>query len=84
MSTEATEAAEAPFSRRTLFWGIFASLLAAAGFFLLSTYAPDFRQPEGGATPLSKGGTGYAGLVEWLKLTNGQAPPMARGEKDLE
>lgn len=84
MSAEAVEAAEAPFSRRTLFWGIFASLLAAAGFFLLSTYAPDFRQPEGGGTPLSKGGTGYAGLVEWLKLTNGQAPPMARGEKDLE
>ncbi|RUW03397.1 DUF4350 domain-containing protein, partial [Mesorhizobium sp. M1A.F.Ca.IN.020.03.1.1] len=83
MSAEATEAQE-PFSRRTLFWGIFASLLAAAGFFLLSTYAPDFRQPEGGATPLSKGGTGYAGLVEWLKLTNGQAPPMARGEKDLQ
>jgi len=78
----ATEAQE-PFSRRTLFWGIFASLLAAAGFFLLSTYAPDFREPEGGATPLSKGGTGYAGLVEWLKLTNGQAPPMERGEKDL-
>ncbi|RWH28456.1 DUF4350 domain-containing protein [Mesorhizobium sp.] len=83
MSAEATEAQE-PFSRRTLFWGIFASLLAAAGFFLLSTYAPDFRQPQGGATPLSKGGTGYAGLVEWLKLTNGQAPPMARGEKDLQ
>ncbi|RUU02675.1 DUF4350 domain-containing protein [Mesorhizobium sp. USDA-HM6] len=84
MSAEAAEAAQEPFSRRTLFWGIFASLLAAAGFFLLSTYAPDFRQPEGGGTPLSKGGTGYAGLVEWLKLTNGQAPPMARGEKDLE
>ncbi|WP_245420550.1 MULTISPECIES: DUF4350 domain-containing protein [unclassified Mesorhizobium] len=79
-----TDTAQEPFSRRTLFWGIFASLLAAAGFFLLSTYAPDFRQPAGGATPLSKGGTGYAGLVEWLKLTNGQAPPMARGEKDLE
>lgn len=84
MSAQAAEAAQEPFSRRTLFWGIFASLLAAAGFFLLSTYAPDFRQPEGGATPFSKGGTGYAGLVEWLKLTNGQAPPMARGEDDLE
>ncbi|PBC00794.1 hypothetical protein [Mesorhizobium sp. WSM3860] len=84
MSAEATEAAQEPFGRRTLFWGIFASLLAAAGFFLLSTYAPDFRQPQGGATPFSKGGTGYAGLVEWLKLTNGQAPPMARGEKDLQ
>ncbi|TIS63107.1 MAG: DUF4350 domain-containing protein, partial [Mesorhizobium sp.] len=84
MSAEAVETTQEPFSRRTLFWGIFASLLAAAGFFLLSTYAPDFRQPEGGATPLSKGGTGYAGLVEWLKLTNRQAPPMARGEKDLE
>ncbi|MBZ9818939.1 DUF4350 domain-containing protein [Mesorhizobium sp. CA4] len=83
MSAQPTEAAAEPFSRKTLFWGIFASLLAAAGFFLLSTYAPDFRQPQGGATPLSKGGTGYAGLVEWLKLTNGQAPPMERGEKDL-
>ncbi|MBZ9764903.1 DUF4350 domain-containing protein [Mesorhizobium sp. CA8] len=83
MSAQPAETAEAPFSRKTLFWGIFASLLAAAGFFLLSTYAPDFRQPQGGATPLSKGGTGYAGLVAWLKLTNGQAPPMERGEKDL-
>jgi hypothetical protein len=83
MSAQPAEADDAPFSRKTLFWGIFASLLAAAGFFLLSTYAPDFRAPEGGATPLSKGGTGYAGLVEWLKLTNGQAPPMERGEKDL-
>lgn len=84
MSAAATEAAQEPFNRKTLFWGIFASLLAAAGFFLLSTYAPDFRQPEGGGTPLSKGGTGYAGLVEWLKLTNGEAPPLERGEKDLE
>ena len=84
MSAPTTEAVQEPFSRKTLFWGIFASLLAAAGFFLLSTYAPDFRQPEGGATPFSKGGTGYAGLVEWLKLTNGQPPPMERGEKDLE
>ncbi|MBZ9847354.1 DUF4350 domain-containing protein [Mesorhizobium sp. CA14] len=83
MSAQPTGAAAEPFSRKTLFWGIFASLLAAAGFFLLSTYAPDFRQPQGGATPLSKGGTGYAGLVEWLKLTNGRAPPMERGKKDL-
>ncbi|MBZ9815445.1 DUF4350 domain-containing protein [Mesorhizobium sp. CA7] len=83
MTAQMTGAAQEPFSRKTLFWGIFASLLAAAGFFLLSTYAPDFRQPQGGATPFSKGGTGYAGLVEWLKLTNGQAPPMERGEKDL-
>ena len=82
MSAQAAET-EAPFSRKTLFWGIFASLLAAAGFFLLSTYAPDFREPAGGGTPFSRGGTGYAGLVEWLKLTNGQAPPMERGEKDL-
>lgn len=83
MSAGAADTTQEPFSRRTLFWGIFASLLAAAGFFLLSTYAPDFRQPTGGATPLSKGGTGYAGLVEWLKLTNGQAPPMVRSEKAL-
>src|SRR5438445_4612027 len=83
MSAPAAEAVREPFSRKTLFWGIFASLLAAAGFFLLSTYAPDFRQPEGGGTPLSKGGSGYAGLVEWLKLANGQSPPMARSEQAL-
>lgn len=76
-------AAQEPFNRRTLFWGIFASLFAAAGFFLLSTYAPDFRQPgNGGATPLSKSGVGYAGLVEWMRLT-GEAPLMARTEDDL-
>ncbi|OBQ58598.1 hypothetical protein [Mesorhizobium erdmanii] len=83
MSAPAAEAMQEPFSRKTLFWGIFASLLAAAGFFLLSTYAPDFRQPEGGATPLSKGGTGYAGLVEWLKLANGQPPPMVSSVEAL-
>lgn len=82
MSAPPIEAQE-PFNRRTLFWGIFASLLAAAGFFLLSTYAPDFRQPrDGGATPLSSGGTGYAGLVKWLRLT-GNPPSMARNESDL-
>ncbi|ANT51426.1 hypothetical protein [Mesorhizobium amorphae] len=84
MSAPAAEVpSQEPFSRRTLFWGIFASLLAAAGFFLLSTYAPDFRTPgNGGPTPLSKGGSGYAGLVEWLKLT-GEPPSMARNEDDL-
>ncbi|MER8475719.1 DUF4350 domain-containing protein [Mesorhizobium sp. M1163] len=82
MSAPAVEAQE-PFNRKTLFWGIFASLLAAAGFFLLSTYAPDFRQPgNGGATPLSKSGVGYAGLAEWLRLT-GETPAMARTEDDL-
>ncbi len=85
MSTATADTAEhEPFSRKTLFWGIFASLLAAAGFFLLSTYAPDFRQPSvGGATPLSKSGIGYAGLAEWLKLT-GEAPDMGRSDSDLE
>ncbi|TJV41879.1 MAG: DUF4350 domain-containing protein [Mesorhizobium sp.] len=83
MSAPAAETAQDPFSRRTLFWGIFASLLAAAAFFLLSTYAPDFRQPGGGATPLSKGGSGYAGIVKWLQLT-GTPPPMARSQKDID
>ena len=72
--------AQEPFNRRTLFWGIFASLLAAAGFFLLSTYAPDFRLGSiGGATPLSKSGIGYAGLAELMALT-GDPPEMARSE----
>ena len=83
-ASTADVAQQEPFSRRTLFWGIFASLLAAAGFFLLSTYAPDFRQPHvGGATPLSKSGIGYAGLAEWLELT-GETPDMARSDSDLE
>ncbi|UVK37452.1 DUF4350 domain-containing protein [Mesorhizobium sp. AR10] len=84
MSAATVETAEQePFNRRTLFWGVFASLFAAAGFFLLSTYAPDFRQPSnGGATPLSSGGTGYAGLVKWLRLT-GNSPSMARSESDM-
>ncbi|TIS73530.1 MAG: DUF4350 domain-containing protein [Mesorhizobium sp.] len=82
-ATTVETAAQEPFNRRTLFWGIFASLLAAAGFFLLSTYAPDFRQPgNGGATPLSKSGVGYAGLAEWLRLT-GETPAMARTDQDL-
>ncbi|RWE66072.1 DUF4350 domain-containing protein [Mesorhizobium sp.] len=82
-ATTVGTAAQEPFNRRTLFWGIFASLLAAAGFFLLSTYAPDFRQPgNGGATPLSKSGVGYAGLAEWLRLT-GETPAMARTDQDL-
>ena len=76
-------AAEAPFNRRTLFWGIFASLLAAAGFFLLSTYAPDFRLgAAGGATPLSKSGIGFAGLAELMTLT-GDLPDMAESTDDL-
>ncbi|RWF55681.1 MAG: DUF4350 domain-containing protein [Mesorhizobium sp.] len=82
-ATTVETAAQEPFNRRTLFWGIFASLLAAAGFFLLSTYAPNFRQPgNGGATPLSKSGVGYAGLAEWLRLT-GETPAMARTDQDL-
>lgn len=79
----AEAAAQEPFSRKTLFWGIFASLFAAAGFFLLSTYAPDFRLSGDGATPMSKSGPGYAGLAVWLRL-NGETPLMARTERDLE
>lgn len=72
------------FDRRTLFWGIAASLFAAAAFFLLSTYAPDFRRAgQGGATIQSRSGAGYAGLARLLALT-GQAPVMARTGKALE
>ena len=64
MSVAAGAAGAAPFNRRTVFWGICASLLAAAGFFLLSTYAPDFRiGTSGGTSALSKSGTGFAGLA---------------------
>jgi hypothetical protein len=85
VSTPAAETAAAqPFNRKTLFWGIFASLLAAAGFFLLSTYAPDFRLgTNGGATPLSKGGIGFAGLAKLMELT-GDQPQMARSEAEID
>ena len=72
------------FDRRTLFWGIFASVLAAAGFFLLSIYAPDFKLGrEGGGMPLAKGATGFAGLVRLLELT-GETTVMARTEADID
>ena len=84
MSVAAGAASEAPFNRRTVFWGIGASLLAAAGFFLLSTYAPDFKVGAGGGTSaLSKSGTGFAGLARLLALT-GDAPILVRNETDLE
>jgi hypothetical protein len=76
-------AAESPFNRRTVFWGILASLLAAAGFVLLSAYAPDFRLgQQGGASALSKSGTGFAGLVELMTLLDDE-PEMARSLDDL-
>lgn len=71
-----------PFSRKTVFWGVLASLLAAAAFFLLATYAPDFRLGrQGGASPLSKSGIGFAGLAKLLELTE-WAPEMGRGPVD--
>jgi hypothetical protein len=83
MSAVAT-GAEGPFNRRTVFWGIFASLFAAAGFFLLATYAPDFRVgTSGGASALSKSGTGFAGLARLLALT-GNAPILVRDVEALE
>lgn len=73
-----------PFERRTLFWGIFASILAASGFFLLSIYAPDFRiGREGGGTPLSKSATGFAGIVRLLELM-GEPVVIARTEADID
>ncbi len=72
----------APFNKRTVFWGILAGLLAAAAFFLLSIYAPDFRiGRQGGASPLSKSGAGYAGIVELLENT-GHEPVIGRGPID--
>ena len=80
----AATAAEGPFNRKTVFWGIFASLFAAAGFFLLSTYAPDFRVGTyGGASALSKSGIGFAGLARLLSLT-GDAPVLVHDFQDLD
>ncbi len=71
------------FNPRTMLWAAFASMMAAAAFFLLSTYAPDFRLAGAGdATPLSKSGVGYAGLAKLLTLT-GKPPEMARSVDDL-
>jgi hypothetical protein len=84
MSVEApSPAAETPFNRRTVFWGVLASLLAAAGFVLLSTYAPDFRLgQQGGPSALSKSGTGFAGLVELMTLMDDE-PETARSIDEL-
>ncbi|MFI0844036.1 DUF4350 domain-containing protein [Mesorhizobium sp. IMUNJ 23232] len=84
MSLEATSPATgAPFNRRTVFWGVLASLLAAAGFVLLSTYAPDFRLgQQGGSSALSKSGAGFAGLVDLMTLMDDE-PETARSVDDL-
>ncbi|MEQ1952230.1 DUF4350 domain-containing protein [Mesorhizobium sp. CN2-181] len=84
MSVEATsQTAGAPFNRRTVFWGVLASLLAAAGFVLLSTYAPDFRLgQQGGSSALSKSGTGFAGFVELMTLLDDE-PETARSLDEL-
>jgi hypothetical protein len=82
VSVEAAAAAT-PFNKRTVFWGVLASLLAAAGFILLSTYAPDFRLgQQGGASALSKSGIGFAGLAELMRL-NGDPPEMAYSLDEL-
>lgn len=84
MSAAAQPVAGQPFNRNTVFAGIFASLLAFAGFFLLSIYAPDFRLGQaGGASALSKSGIGYAGLARLMELT-GDPPAYARSEEDVE
>lgn len=72
------------FNPRTMLWAVLASMMAAAGFFLLSTYAPDFQMAgAGGATPLSKSAVGLAGVVELLGLV-GEEPVMARSDADLD
>lgn len=76
--------AESPFNRRTVFWGVLASLIAGAGFVLLSTYAPDMRiGQKGGVSALSKSGTGFAGLVELMTLLDDK-PETARSLDDLD
>lgn len=71
------------FNPRTMLWAALASVMAAAAFFLLATYAPDFRLAgKGDASPLSKSGVGFAGLAELLTLT-GKAPVMARTDDQL-
>ncbi|CAM5509197.1 hypothetical protein MAUB1S_08502 [Mycolicibacterium aubagnense] len=75
--------ASSPFNRRTAFGIVLASLLAAAGFVLLSTFAPDLRiGREGGASVLSKSGTGFSGLFELMTLL-GDEPETARSPDDL-
>ncbi len=84
MEAASQPAGEAPFNRRTVFWGVLASLLAAAGFVLLSTYAPDFRLgQQGGSSALSKSGTGFAGLVELMTLHGRRAARRREALDDL-
>lgn len=71
------------FNGRTMAWVVLASLMAAAAFFLLSTYAPEFRgRGKGGATPLSKSAVGYAGAAKLLELS-GRPVRMVRSEAAL-
>lgn len=83
MSAVAVEGTAQPtFNRKVVFWGILASLFAAAGFFLLATYAPDFKYGrQGGATALSKSGIGFAGIVKLLDLS-GHDPIIGKGPSD--
>ena len=75
--------ASSPFNGRTVFWGVLASLIAAAGFVLLSTYAPDLRiGRDGGASVLSKSGTGFSGLFELMRLL-GDEPETAHNLDDV-
>lgn len=71
------------FNPRTMLWVTLASLMAAAAFFVLSSYAPAFRQPgQSGATALSKAGTGFAGLVKLIELTD-RPPVLVRTKQGL-
>jgi hypothetical protein len=72
-----------PFDLRTVVLMIAAGLLAAAGFVLLIAYGPQFRAGhDGGAHPLSIGGTGFRGIVKLLDET-GIETAMVRDDEGL-
>lgn len=78
-----TAAQPSPFSLRTVVIMLAAGLLAAAAFVVLLAYAPDLRNGhDGGAHPLSVGGTGYHGIVELLDEV-GTPTTMVRDEDGI-
>ncbi|WP_199556062.1 hypothetical protein [Sandaracinobacteroides hominis] len=65
---------DSPFNPRLIIGIVAASALAFAAFLILFAYAPQWRgSGDGQAHALSRGGTGFAGIVELLRLESDRA-----------
>ena len=72
------------FNRGTMLLVAAVGILAFIGMLVLGAYAPDMRSSKnGGSHALSKGATGYSGLVRLVEAT-GRNPQIVRFENDLD